>query len=619
MADHHRTLVITDSDAIAARLQQILGVDYVVTSTGGQICDLPVEDLGIDSSTFTPVFRLTARGRAEIMRLRGMLRHAHEILLAPSCSREGEALCWHLSSRLRVKHVFRLRVTELTPEAVHDALAHRSAIDFDLIHAHQARRGIDRLIGYTVSRPLAARLERKGLSTGRLQAAAVALLVERERMHRRHQSVESHYAELMFADGPTAWYARWTPTRPRTPKARTNAAFSGSVLTPCDDAQAAQQASQVRQLIVTAAARRQVTYIPPSPLNTASMQLQAASRWGYSIDAITAAASTLFIAGHITLPVTTQTDISSEAALAIRAWALQAGLPVADRPNRFPSRNVAGEAPEAIRPTRPEIIEAGATDIEQHVYMLIRNRAIQSQLAPALYDTQDITLTDMDSTTYRYRATGCQLLKPGYIEFGVENATFLPDDPDDVPPESPTLPELARGDSIIATSGNSGTAPVRLPPRYTPATLCMHLDALRIGLPAAYSHVLATLSSRGYAEQRGGYLVPTRQCELVYDTIHPHFAYTHLIHAQATEQTLDAIAAGRHSHADAIKQEWEKLAAEMPRFENVPVVALPRTEQIKACPQCGRLMDLARGPHGTFWSCTGFVANPACDHTEAAG
>lgn len=619
MSDHHRTLVITDNDAIAARLQQILGVDYVVTSTGGQICDLPVQDLGIDASTFTPIFRLTARGRAEIIRLRGMLRHAHEILLAPSCSREGEALCWHLSSRLRVKHVFRLRVTELTPEAVHVALADRTVINFDLIHAHQARRGIDRLIGYTVSRPLAARLERKGLSTGRIQAAAIALLVERERMHRRQHPVESHYAELMFSDGPAAWYARWIPARPRPSKARTNAAFSGSVLAPCGDAQAAQLASRVRQLTVTAVARRQVAHVPPSPLNTASLQLQAASRWGYSIDAVTAAASALFVTGHITLPVTTHTDIRSEAALAIRTWAQQAGLPVADRPNRFPSRSVAGEAPEGIRPTRPEINEAGATEIERRVYTLIRNRAIQSQLAPALYDTQDITLTDTNSTTYRYRATGCQLLTPGYIGFGVENATFLPDDPDDIPPESPALPELTRGDSLIATSGISGSAPVRLPPRYTPATLCMHLDALRIGLPAAYAHVLATLSSRGYTEQRGGYVVPTRQCELVYDTIHPLFAYTHLVHAQATEQALDAIASGRHSHADTIKQEWARLADEMPRFENAPVVPLPRTEQIRPCPQCGRLMDLARGPHGTFWSCTGFVANPACQYTEATG
>ncbi|WP_207002629.1 type IA DNA topoisomerase [Trinickia mobilis] len=618
-----RTLLIVDSEAKALRIQQILGADYLVAATNGHICDLPVDELGIDTSTFYLAYNLTVRGRAALARLRTLLKQCDRVVIGTEPDKDGEALAWHLVTRLRLKKPLRARFTEITDAAIREAIQGSAGIEYNLVHSHQARRGIDRMIGYTLSRPLAAKLGRKGLSTGRVQVAAKALLIEHERLIRSHRASLLHSVELQFGQGADQWVARWNPhvgAASNTPSLTGNALMAADrVRAACADRAAAKRAEAVRTLGVTSYGAKQRLRVPPPPLTTSTLQQQAAHRWGYDPKQTMSAAEALFEAGLVTVPRTDQTSLQRHVVDTVRDVAQARGLPLPAKPNRFPAPAATLEASEAIRPTDLAIESAGIDEHQQNIYRLVWLRTIQSQLAPALYDVQEVNLLDKGETGFEFKAIGRQLVDPGFLEFARETGAGIPDDPEDVgDEEAPRLPCLTRGTVIHASAFRTDSSASSPPKRYTVASLGRKLEMLGIGRPATYAVIFATLLNRGYAVIRDGYLYPTATCEAVYDALHPVFSYTDLRYTREIETALDAIAHGRRKHTDLMREVWGKLQAELPTFETAELrTRLPQSE-VKPCPECRRNMDLAIGPYGKFWSCRGFTADTPCTHTESA-
>lgn len=619
-----KTLIVVESPKKAKTIQKILGdEDYQVIASGGHICDLPASDLGIDTTTFKMTYGLTERGKQSFARLKAAAARCEKIVLATDPDREGEAIAWHIAGLLRLKHPIRATFHEVTSKAINAALQANGRIDAALVDARQARRGTDRLIGYTISRPLSTLLKRKGLSTGRVQGAAKALLVEQERLIRQHVSREHYSTTLTFGEAETQWEARWV-----VPKNADDAiSLAGNALlnheqgpSICTSLVIASEAADVQQVSVTKSVRRTELRTPPPPLITSTMQQQAANRWGYDPEETMKAAQSLFEAGLISYHRTDKPSLSSEGIEAARACAAAQGLPLPETPNQWPSPPGAQEGHEAIRPSNIQIAEAGETEAEARIYGLIRLRTIQSQLAPAEFAVSDIVLGD-EANRFEYRATARELTNEGYLKFASISGAGEADNPDEEKHEDAlyVLPNLQVG-SILRVSDNSiKKHRTTAPRRYTIASLMRKLEVLGIGRPATYATIFSTLFTRNYAEKAGKQLVPTTVCEEIYDAVYPTFSYADLAYTRRMEESLDAIASGRMKHTDLMRSVWDKLSVELASFDTtatLPSSVDAPAEPVIPCPKCSRDMKRVKGKFGEFWSCTGYGANKACTYTQ---
>jgi DNA topoisomerase I len=623
-----KALVIVESPKKARTIQQILGEDrYQVLASGGHICDLPANEMGVDTSTFELSYQLTERGKQSYARLKSAAARSTEVILATDPDREGEAIAWHIAKLLKLKQPRRAMFNEITAAAVSKALQSNGKVNTALVDARQARRGTDRLIGYSVSRPLSTLLKRKGLSTGRVQGAAVALLVEQERLIRNHSPRQHYSVVLQFGTEGAYWEARWViPTSlaevtDLTGNALMNYERSAPICINMDLASAAAETSIV---VVQKSDRRPEKRVPPPPLITSTMQQQAANRWGYDPEETMKAAQSLFDSGLISYHRTDNPNLSQEGSDAIRGYAATHGLLLDAERNRWPSPPGAQEGHEAIRPADIALEEAGETDAEKNLYRLIRLRAIQSQLAPAQYAVCEMVLTDQ-AQRFEYRASARELTSEGYLRFASLSGAGEPDNPDEEKTDEAiaALPNVEPGSRLLVTDSEIRKHRTALPRRYTIASLMRKLEVLGIGRPATYATIFATLFSRGYAEKAGKQLVPTSIGEQIYEAVYPTFSYSDLEYTRRMEEALDAVASGRLRHTDLMRDAWRTLSSELAKFANVsmplPAEDTPTAaEPERACPKCSRAMRLVKGKFGEFWSCSGYGENKACTYTENA-
>lgn len=620
-----RTVVIVESPKKARTIQQMLAGDsFVVLASGGHICDLPVAEMGVDTASFELTYQLTDRGKVSLARIKSAISKGAEVILATDPDREGEAIAWHLATLLKLKQARRATFHEITDAAVSRAIAACGRINKPLVDARQARRGSDRLIGYSVSRPLSEILGRKGLSTGRVQGAAVALLVEQERRIRNHRQRDHYSVQLHFASAEHQWTANWMipDDLEDEEELKGNALLNYSRTNPiCASFAHASAAANSLQVVVKEFARRPETRLPPPPLITSTLQQQAANRWGYDPEVTMKAAQDLFDAGYITYHRTDNPNVSDVGSSVLSKFAASQGLPIAAEPNRWPSPPNAQEGHEAIRPTEIARNGAGDTEVEQNIYRLIRLRALQSQLAPALLNVCEIVLAD-EQDRYRYRASTRELVEPGYQSFASFTGAGDLDNPEEdvVQSSSAPLPALAIGSIIAVADSQIGKHKTAAPRRYSIATLMRKLEVLGIGRPATYASIFATLFSRAYAEKAGKQLVPTTICEQIYDAVYPAFSYADLAYTRSMEEALDDVAAGKTAHTEVMREMWRTLEKEMQAFQKKAVqpiadLAAPQ-EPEKACPKCGRSMRAVSGKYGRFWSCSGYGQHKACTHTE---
>ncbi|HEV2106597.1 MAG TPA: type I DNA topoisomerase, partial [Candidatus Eisenbacteria bacterium] len=629
-----KNLVVVESPTKSKTLTKFLGRDFMVLASNGHVMDLPKSQLGVDlDHDFAPQYEPIRGKNAALVKIRAAARRAAHVYLAPDPDREGEAIAWHLASQLRGvrRPVRRLTFNEITQRAVTDALAHPRDLDMNLVNAQQARRVLDRLVGYKVS-PFVWSTVKYGLSAGRVQSVALRLICEREEEIRGFTPEEYWTLEV---DYETEAGERFTARLVRVGGEE----LKGGELTGAD---AGGRARALADELARTPARiagievkpRRKT--PAPPFITSTLQQAASNRHGFTSQRTMQVAQRLYegveirgqgSVGLITYMRTDSPRLADEALTSIRAWLAKEYGPeyVPEKPVHYRGRKGAQDAHEAIRPTgverTPASLRPYLNDEQFKLYELIWKRAVASQTTAAEFDA---TTVDVEAGRLGLRASGSVLRFPGFLK------VYGRDEDDEG--EDGTLPELTSGAPLavartpLPEPAEDGTpaAPVRPaqhftkpPARYTDASLVKALEELNIGRPSTYATIVTTITKRDYIEREGRALKPTDLGMLVTGLLVKTFPDVFNVDFTAgMEEELDDVEDGRRKWQAVVRDLWEPLSRDLDRAKS-------RVKQIKAslqektgilCPACGKHHLVKKyGRNGPFLACPGY---PACKHTQ---
>lgn len=579
------TLVIIESPGKRKKLESILGEQYRVMASFGHVRDLPQHEIGVGAPDFTPHYVQRDRSADTLGMLRKAVKQADRVLLATDPDREGESIAWHLAETLHLDAPERVTFNEITKKAVIDAIANPREIDLALVRAQEARRVADRLVGYRVS-PALADAAGKTLSAGRVQSPAVRLVLERDRAIAAFTSIE-HYAVRLNFDGPTRWYAVWKPNLPEG---------ESLVL----DRGLAERVAAVRQVQVITAKDGQTRVPPPAPFTTSTLQQRAQVALKFKPAKTMELAQRLYEAAAITYMRVDSPNLSDDAFVAISAYARANGLPTIDCKRTWEAKAGAQEAHEAIRPTDPNITEAGESDDERALYALIRDRAIASQLADAVYDVRTVELVDVADADVSFVARGRVLATAGWKAIaGAEDAHEDDDDYGDNP-----VPKLLPKSRLTVAEGKLLVKKTKAPKRYTEGSLIHELESLGIGRPSTYASILENITTRGYiVADRKGVLSATELGAIVVDRLVGSFRFVDYDYTRDLEAALDDLADGKAIYRDVVAALDHEL--------DTSLSAIPTAVQ-HPCPTCNAPMRRRTGAHGAFWGCSHY---PDCKTT----
>jgi DNA topoisomerase-1 len=622
-----RSLVIVESPTKSRTLTKFLGRGYSVLASNGHIMDLPKSELGVDlANDFEPKY-VPIRGKSgALTKIKAAAKTADRIFLAPDPDREGEAIAWHLASALKSskRPIARLTFNEITERAVKHALENPRELDMNLVNAQQARRVLDRLVGYKVS-PFVWRTVRYGLSAGRVQSVALRLICEREGAIRAFVPVEYWTVEV---DYQTPEGERFTARLVRVGEEELEQGqLRGEGV--------AERARALGDELAGAAAR--VTGVetvprsvhPRAPFITSSLQQTAFNRLGYTAKRTMALAQQLYegvalgpegSVGLITYMRTDAPRLAGEAIGEIRDWLgthLGADY-VPEAPRQFKSKQGAQEAHEAIRPTSvartPESLRAYLSDEQFKLYDLIWKRAVASQTASAEYLQ---TTLDVESGRLGLRANGRVLKFPGFQKlYGVDD--------EDEAGES-RLPEVATGTALAVAREPRAEAPAAVrpeqhftqpPPRYTEASLVRSLEEENIGRPSTYATIVTTIVDREYVTRDKGRLAPTDLGEAVNRLLTATFPDIFEVAFTARmEEELDEIEEGKQEWHHVIHDFWGPFSKDLEQAEKASHKHRQQVETTTdiACPNCGKLLVKKFGRRGPFLACPGY---PECKYTR---
>lgn len=595
------SLLIVESPKKAETIQAILGDGWKVAASYGHIRDLPVRELGVDTDSFELEYELGERGQKVVGYLRKLIKSADRVYLATDPDREGEAISWHLKDALGLadNDYWRVTFNAINEKTIRGAIDQARKIDMGLVHAQEARRALDRLVGYMVSPLLWDRLGPKA-SAGRVQSPAVRAVVERENEIEAFRPTKHFGASVSFGDG--AWSAAWDP-RP----------FLGEGQDYNLDAGLAASAAGCRTFRVEAAETKEQRESPPAPFTTSTLLQAASVKLKFDPDKTAKLAQSLFEGvkgsdhGLISYHRTDSTNFSDESISEIRELAGELGMAVPEKARRFKEKGDAQGAHEAIRPTDLSVREAGQTDDERALYKLIWERAVASQLADALYsvNTVELVATDADQEI-TFRARGKELVKPGWRALTAADATA--EDEDAESDAGGSVPALEVGSSIEADAGKVLNKTTSAPARYTEAALVKKLEDLGIGRPSTYPAIMANIRDRGYVVTEKRRLLPTPMGrDLVASLLTGDFAFIEFSFTRGMEEQLDEIAEGNNSYSRVVGGAYEGLASDVGRVSASGALP-PRFP----CPKCGKALRRVKGKQGVFWSCSGY-RDDSCD------
>ena len=612
-----KNLLIVESPAKARTIKKYLGSDFEVKASVGHVVDLPPSRLGVSlDQDFTPEYEII-KGKEKVVReLKKAAGSAQGIYLAPDPDREGEAIAWHIADQLGgpKENYHRVLFHELTKKAILKAVAEPQHLDFNRFESQQARRVLDRLVGYQIS-PLLWKKVRGGLSAGRVQSVALRLVVERERAIQAFDPQEywTVHANLKGAEPP--------PFGARLAK------VDGKKFEPTNEqeAQAGVAAITGQPFVVDKVATRQRRQSAAPPFITSTLQQEAYRKLGFTPKRTMGLAQRLYEGletgegqmGLITYMRTDSTRLAAEAVQEVRQLIGHRFGPeyLPDQPQAYKARSGAQEAHEAIRPTSafrtPESLAKFLKRDELSLYRLIWNRFVACQMAPALYDR---TQADIKAGSGLLRASGQVLVFKGFTAVYVE-------DVDDAGGENGNqvqeglLPPLKQGQVLDLMNIDPKQHFTQPPPRFTEASLVKELEERGIGRPSTYAAILSTLQDRNYiAKDKRKRLSPSELGRVVNDLLVESFPQIMEVGFTAElEQRLDQVEEG--------KQDWRKLLGE---FYGPFSAALDQAQegmrQVKgkgletdvSCPTCGRKMNIRLGKHGEFLACSGF---PECETT----
>jgi len=622
-------LVIVESPAKARTIGKFLGKGYSVKASLGHVRDLLRSQLSVDvTNNFTPKYRIMSDRLALVKELRQDAAAAAEIYLATDLDREGEAIAWHLGEALKVEpeRVRRVVFHEITKTAIKNAFENPREINSNLIDAQQARRILDRLVGYSLSPLLWAKI-RGRLSAGRVQSVAVRLVVDREREIDQFEPVEywTLHAELSkLAETSEKIFSAALHTiggqrvgRDKDVPLDTQAALEPVLK---DLEHAAWSVSNVK--------RGERKRNPAPPFTTSTLQQDASRRLGYTARRTMAVAQSLYegvdLAGNgsvglITYMRTDSLNVAAEAQAEVRELVTERygadSLP-ATAPMYKTKAKGAQEAHEAIRPTSamrtPEQVQADLTRDQFRLYQLIWRRLVASQMLPAIYETVAAEIdAAAQNQNYGFRASGSLLRFPGFLQVYEETV----DEDAQTEEDETEVPPLETGDALQLQKLLPEQHFTQPPPRFTEASLIKVLEENGIGRPSTYAPTITTIQARGYVLSESRRLMPTAIGIQVTDMLMEHFSdVLDVSFTKKMEEELDAIAEGERQWVPVIGEFYGPFAKQVERAQ-AEIEVVPQVPEYvdKDCPKCSQRLLVRYGRYGKFVACSGF---PDCRHVE---
>jgi DNA topoisomerase-1 len=598
-------LMIVESPNKIKKIKAILGSGWDVAASIGHIRDLPVSDFGIEPDTYRLQYQILERSKPVVSELRKRVARSEQVYLATDPDREGEAIAWHLQQVLKLHRYVRVTFDAITENVIQSALKAPRQLNANLVHAQEARRGADRLVGYQVSPALSQQTGIARLSAGRVQSVALRIVVDRQREIDAFKETKHFDAEAIFDNGK--WRAQWDTT----PFLKEDEEY---IL----DAALAEEAAKCRLFAVTAAATKQTAKAPPPPFTTATLLQAASVTLGFKPEQTAQLAQRLFEEGLITYHRTDSQNFTSEALSEIRAYAASNKLPLPPKARTWKSKESAQEAHEAIRPTHLEKRPAGADNDQKSLYDLIWTRAVASQLADAEYSVNTLTLAAQDgSRPFVFKAMGRILIKPGWRTLTAKDAAEEPDaeDSEKQSDENGRVPALGRGTQIRADSARVLNKQTRPPNGYTQASLIKKLEHEGIGRPSTYPAILKNIITRNYIDDSKKILRATDLGILLIDALKGHFAFLEYDYTRSLEQQLDDIAEGKAQYFNVVSGIDVQLKRELAHLHipsqsalasNVSAPAKTATappSDSLVCPKCKQ--GTVKKPNGqNFYGCS---------------
>lgn len=580
-----KKLLIVESPAKARTIQHYLGKDYVVLASVGHVRDLPKSNKdAVDiEGGFTPRYVISPGKQEVIERIKKAVGTADEVYLATDPDREGEAISWHIKEAVGLKSPHRVVFHEITKAAVEEALSHPRKIDEHLREAQEARRVLDRLVGYDLS-GLIWKKVRYGLSAGRVQSPALRILAEREREIQAFVPVTYFTIDALF-NGKGETFPAACVEQPTTKEEADRIVSLG-----------AKASWKVAELSERAEERN-----PRPPFTTSTLQQAASTRLGFSPSRTMRAAQKLYEAGHITYMRTDSVNLGTDAVAKIAEIVeKEYGKEYLEtRAYKTKSKN-AQEAHEAVRPTDPARDHAGATADEEKLYGLIRVRALASQMAAAKMLRTGLKVA-ADADIPLFSANGSRVIFPGWLACDTRARG-----------EDVELPKLTEGDSLSLVSLESTEKQTEPPNRYTEAGLVKELEKRGIGRPSTYASIMKTIQDRGYVEKTVRTLTPTATGMVVSGFLEEHFAdYISDSFTAEMEDELDEIARGEREYEATLREFYGPFEKAVRAKDKLPkATSLGEVDAKFPCPVCGAPMEYKLGRGGVFMSCTRY---PECE------
>ncbi|MDO8686640.1 MAG: type I DNA topoisomerase [Candidatus Berkelbacteria bacterium] len=593
-------LVIVESPAKGKTIEKYLGTGYRVVASFGHVRDLPTKKIGIDAkNNFEPTYEIPLKAKKTVSNLKKEMAGADIIYLATDYDREGEAIAWHLVEAIKPKKdIKRITFTEITKEAIQNAVKNPRDIDMDLVDAQQARRILDRLVGYKLS-PFLWRKVAQGLSAGRVQSVAVRLIVEKEEEIRKFKAVEYWSVEALLSKDKKEFKALLSE--------KDGKKITKLEITSEKEAKEVLDNLEKAKYIISDLKIETKKRYPSPPFTTSSLQMEAGNKLGFSAKQTMKLAQDIYEDGLITYMRTDSLNISSQAASAAQVvikskfgenYALSA-------PRFYKTKSKgAQEAHEAIRPTDLNTTSEGVSNSDRHakLYNLIWKRMIASQMKEAEIDE---TIVKISANQYGFTASGLKVKFDGFLKVynGIQK---------DI-----ELPNLAKGDAVNLEKLDKIQHFTEPPARFTEGSLIKELEKKGIGRPSTYAPTISTIQDRGYVEKKEGKLFPKDIGEAVNKILVEHFKdIVDYDFTAKMEENLDNIAEGKIKWQPIIKDFYEPFSKNLAaKMETVSKNDL-KEETDEKCPKCGKNLFIKIGRFGKFYACGGF---PDCKFTRPLG
>lgn len=609
-------LVIIEGPGKRDTLKKYLGEGYNVVASKGHVRDLPKNSFGINLSTFEPIYDILPDKKQVEKELKQLASKADEVLIATDPDREGEAISWHIAHILNISEDTKCRIVfnEISKEAVQNALKHPREIDMQLVNAQQARRVLDRLVGYKLS-PILAKKIRSKLSAGRVQSVALKLVVDREDEIKNFKPEEYwNISAVLSKDEKQKFKANLSHIHGKKAKVVSK-----------EQADAVESAVKQGEWIVTNIKRAKSKSHAPAPFITSTMQQDASNKLGMNLSRTSSAAQQLYEGvdlpgeGKVALVTYIRTD-STRVAENAQAQAKQYIQKVFGKEyapakfNIYSSKKNAQDAHEAIRPINlertPDSLQGKMPVDAFKLYKLIYERFLASQMAEAVFDSVTV---EIENNHHTFKAVGKTPVFLGYLAIYQNYEESNENDEKD-----PKIPQLDERDNLISHEFKKEQKFTKPASRYTEASLVKAMEEKGIGRPATYAPTISTLANREYTTKEGKYLVPTELGDVVTKYLEEHFdRYINVEFTARMEAKLDEIAEGEKDWKQWIAAFWEGFAKYLEKADEFSSsLKAPPVETDEKCEKCGSTMLLREGRYGKFLACSAF---PKCKHTVKLG